>query len=247
MRWANGACPRFGSCHLRLRPATKERATLLFGDSAANPTEIGLADAFAPVLAPLLEHLAAGHGVLGRGGFGVRDFVAGVVSGDAAAGRGLFAPAMANTLDDYIEAHVHGTVRFDGDVEALVADTAFTRTPTGDLLAAAAARHGFALEWNAGLVLGLDGVPRDAPDAPWDALWRWQVLCAEGRAHRLATRVVALAGDGSDGTLDAATIGAAAVDVVRAPDRWRVWGPPAEVLTHLKDLWLMLVALGAPR
>ena len=84
-------------------------------------------------------------------------------------------------------------------------------------------------------------VPREAPEDP---VWRWQALCAGGRAHRLADRVVTA--HGTDDRLDAATIGAAAVDAVRAPDRWREWGAPAAVLTHLKDLWLMLVALGAP-
>ncbi len=241
MRWRNGACPRFGSCHLQLRPAAKERATLLFGDSAAHPTEIGLADAFAPVLAPLLEHLASGDGALGRGGFGIAEFAAGVLDGDAAAGRGLFAPAMANTLDDYVEAHVHGAVRLGTDVEALVAAPSFAGTPTGDLLTAAAERHGFAPAWNDGLVLPLARVPREAPE---DAVWRWQALCAGGRAHRLADRVVTA--HGTEDRLDAATIGAAAVDAVRAPDRWREWGAPAAVLTHVKDLWLTLVALGAP-
>jgi hypothetical protein len=178
---------------------------------------------------------------LGRRGFGVAGFVAGILDGDAAAGRGLCAPAMANALDDYVEAHVHGTVRLDGDVEALVADPAFSGTPTGDLLAAAARRHGFAPAWNAGLVLRLARVPREAPD---HAHWRWQVLCAGGRAHRLAARVVTAFG--SAGHLDAAAIGAAAADAVRAPGRWREWAAPAEVSTHLKDLWLMLVALGAP-
>jgi hypothetical protein len=70
------------------------------------------------------------------------------------------------------------------------------------------------------------------------------VLCAGGRAHRLADRVVTA--HGTAGRLDAAAVGAAAVEAVRDADRWAQWGTPAEVLTHLKDLWLMLVALGAP-
>jgi hypothetical protein len=203
MRWRNGACPRLGSCHLQLRPAAKARATLLFGDSAAHPTEISLADAFAPVLAPLLEHLASGDGALGRGGFGIAEFVAGVLDGDAAAGSGLFAPAMTNTLDDYVEAHVHGAVRLGTDVEALVADPSFAGTPTGDLLTAAAERHGFAPAWNDGLVLPLARVPREARRMPsgagrrsapaaapvgWPTAWSRRTARTTGSARRRSAR-----------------------------------------------------------
>jgi hypothetical protein len=73
---------------------------------------------------------------------------------------------------------------------------------------------------------------------------RWQVLCGEGRALRLAERVVEEVG--SLPRLDAATIGRAAAGVVRDPRRWRDWGAPAQILVHLKDLWLLLVAHGAP-
>ena len=150
---------------------------------------------------------------------------------------------MGNALNDYIEAHVHGTVRLAGDVGALVADPSFAGTPTGDLLGAAADRHGFALEWHAGLVLPLDRVPPDAPDAPWDGLMRWQILCAEGRAHRLAAHVVALGERRPPRRRDHRRGGRRRR---RAPDQLAAWGTPAEVLVHLKDLWLLLVALGAP-
>jgi hypothetical protein len=34
--------------------------------------------------------------------------------------------------------------------------------------------------------------------------------------------------------------------VVRRPERWEQWGAPEEVLQHLKDLWVLVVALGEP-
>lgn len=104
MNHLNGACPRFGSCHLRLRRTATERATLIFGDSAAKPTDLGLIDAFAPVLAPLLEAVASGAGALGRADVDVRSFVGGLLRGDHVRGRGVFAPAMTHALNDYIEA-----------------------------------------------------------------------------------------------------------------------------------------------
>jgi len=41
MHHLNGACPRFGSWHLRLRPEVTRRATLVFGDSNAGPRTSG--------------------------------------------------------------------------------------------------------------------------------------------------------------------------------------------------------------
>lgn len=251
MNHLNGACPRFGSCHLRLRRATTERATLIFGDSAAKPTDIGLIGAFEPVLAPLLEAVAFGAGALGRS-VDVRAFVEGLLRSDHTRGTGVFAPAMTHTLNDYIEAQVHGELRLAVDVDAVVIDPAFRDTDIGELLLEAAQRHGFEAEWHAGLALPLSDVPQDVPSAtPIDVLphqpaglMRWQAFCADGRARRLAQRVVEE--HGAEARLDAANIGRAAVSVVRDPERWRDWGEPHEVLVHLKDLWLMLVAHGQP-
>ncbi len=244
MNHLNGACPRFGSCHLRLRHAATERATLIFGDSAAKPTDIGVIGAFAPVFAPLLETIASGSGALGRADVDVRSFVEGLMRGDHARGRGVFAPAMAHTLNDYIEAQVHGELRLATDAEAVVIDPAFRGTPAGELLLRAARRHGMQAEWHPGFALALSDVPQDAPDAPDAALMRWQAFCANGRALRLARRVAEE--QDSEPRLDAANIGQAAVSVVLEPERWQDWGEPHEVLVHLKDLWLMLVADGQP-
>ncbi|MDQ3631867.1 MAG: DUF3626 domain-containing protein [Actinomycetota bacterium] len=243
MNYLNGACPRFGSCHLRLRRAATERATLIFGDSNAKPTDIGVIDAFAPVMAPLLESIAAGGGVLGRSALDVRAFVDGVLHGDLSRGRGVFAPAMGHTLNDYIEAQVHGVVSL-ADVEALVIDPAFVGTPTGDLLLATAKRHGLKTQWHAGLALALSQVPQDAPDVAEAELMRWQAFCTDGRARRLAEHVIEH--HGTTPHLDAANIGQAAVSAVRDPDQWQDWGMPREVLQQLKDVWLILVAHGEP-
>jgi hypothetical protein len=241
MNHLNGACPRFGSCHLRLRTAALGRATFVFGDSTANPTDLGLIDAFAPVVAPLLEAIDAGAGALGRAGVDVRSFAQGVLNGDQASGRGVFAPAMTHTLNDYIEAHAHGELHLGTDVEAIVVDPAFDDSPAAQLLRSTGDRYGFGVERHAGSVLALTHVPLEAPDLPRDQLMRWQAFCAGGRARRLAECVAQ-----EDRRLDAANIGQAAVSVVREPVRWSDWGAPQEVLVHLKDLWLMVVAHGRP-
>lgn len=46
MAYTDGAAPRFGSCHVRLRPAALDRATFTFGDSHLGPDHVGTLDAF---------------------------------------------------------------------------------------------------------------------------------------------------------------------------------------------------------
>ncbi len=62
-------------------------------------------------------------------------------------------------LDDYIEAHVHGPLSFDRDVEALVLHPSYRDTRTED----AAHGLGCAVEWHAGYRLTVDEL-REHPD-----------------------------------------------------------------------------------
>ncbi len=139
---------------------------------------------------------------------------------------------------------MHGVVSLAADVEALVVDPAFAGTPTGELLLARAKRYGFEAEWHRGSALWLSDVPQEAPDAAGAELMRWQAFCAGGRARRLAQCVIER--HGTAPRLDAANIGQAAASVVRDPERWRDWGTPREVLQHLKDLWIVVLAHGGP-
>ena len=60
-------------------------------------------------------------------------------------------------LDDYVEAHVHGGVSFDEDVEALVLDPCFRGTAVED----AASRLGCAVEWHPGFEVATAGLDED--------------------------------------------------------------------------------------
>ncbi|MEV5849395.1 DUF3626 domain-containing protein [Streptomyces sp. NPDC051985] len=115
-----GAAPRFGSSHLRLTGPALDRATFCYPDSAAEPTDFGVA-----------------------------------------AGTHLLALAEADeqdALNDYIETQVHGGVRLDRDVEALVLDAGYRSTP----VAAAARRLPFPVEWHPGYRLTVAGLRRHA-------------------------------------------------------------------------------------
>ncbi len=76
-----------------------------------------------------------------------------VLEPDAVGGPALIGELVAlrdsaghDALDDYVEAHVHGGLRLDRDVEALVLDPCFRDTP----VSAAADRMGCAVEWHPG-------------------------------------------------------------------------------------------------
>ncbi len=237
--FSNGACPRFGSCHLRLTQSALDRSTFFFGDSASRPDDGGVIDAFEPVLAGLLETLDRNPDGLGRPDITVSTLLQSLFRPSSP--DGLFAPVESHELDMYIEAQIHGAVDLETDVEALIIDPSFSRSETGALLLRSADRYGFVSQWNSGMTLVPTDVPTEnpIPDEPR----RWRAFCADGHARRLAERVVSsYAGDGN--TLDAAAIGQAAVSVVQNPDEWVEWGAPADALTCLKDLWLILVFYG---
>ncbi|MFC4016950.1 DUF3626 domain-containing protein [Micromonospora sp. GCM10011542] len=220
----DGACPRFGSCHLRLRPSVLARATFCLGDSHLGPQVVGTIDAFEAVLAGLLAGTATTGVCLGRAGTDIAALAEALLSPVPASGAG-------RALDDYVEAQVHGTLDLSRDVEALVIDPSFVGTPVGASLERIARRYGFPLLRHGGFALPPDRI---------DPEFRGPAI------PELAARVHAeFARPGEP--VDAALIGRAAASVVAEPDRWADRGPTADTLQHLKQLWHVLVHFGAPR
>ena len=95
-----GASPRFGSAYLRLRPDVVSRATFCWPDSVYEPTAFGEQERLAELCT------LADAGLLDP-----------ALLPDNAADLPLDDP-----LNDYVEAHVHGGVLLDRDVEAVVVD-----------------------------------------------------------------------------------------------------------------------------
>jgi hypothetical protein len=195
------------------------RATFSHGDSVTEPVAVGTADAFRPVLAGLLDEVAATGAALGVAATTPAAWLAALLRSDGGRGR---------CLDSYVEAQVHGGVDLRADVVAVVADPSLCATPTADVLTALADRYGVPLRHHPGFVLSPGEVPADlrGPVAP-------------RLAGHLCDRY------GTD-HLDAALLGRAAAAVVRSRRDWAQWGDPAEVLQQLKYLWHILVVLGRP-
>lgn len=219
----DGACPRFGSCHVRLRPSVNARCTVTLGDSHLGPADVGTIAAFEPVLAGLVEQARATGVTLGRPG-----------ADPLAVLRGLAAPVPATepgrALDDYLEVQVHGPIDLAVDAEALVLDPSFRDTPQGDLLAALATRLGVSLEWHAGFELTPVEV---GPDFRGPAI---PPLAADLCERYAPPR----------GAFDAELIGRAAADMHHDPRAWSAHGTPDDLLQYVKQLWHTLVHTGRP-
>lgn len=214
----DGAAPRFGSCHLRLRPEVLRRSTLCFGDSHVGPRDVGTLDELAGVLAGLLEAVRDTGVALGRAGVDAAGLRARIVAGPAPTRE------HGRSLDDYIEAQVHGEVRVPEDVEAIVVDPSFRGTEIwGDL-----GRLGAPLTCHAGFELAACEVPEGL------------------RGPRIPLFARRVAGMFAADRVDAALIGRAAWSLHREPEKWDDWAPVDDTLQHIKQLWHVLVHLGRP-
>jgi uncharacterized protein DUF3626 len=209
--YPDGASPRFGSCHLVLRPAVSWRATFSHGDSVTEPTVVGTAGTFGAVWDALLAGVAGTGRALGLAADTPAQWVAALGAPRTGPGR---------TLDDYVEAQIHGGLTLSGDVTAVVVDPSFRGTPVEPLLASL----GPPLRWSPGFRLAASAFPADlrGPQVP------------------------PLARSLGEPVIDAAVVGRAARSVVRDPAAWAAFGDPAEVLQLLKYVWHILVLLGEP-
>jgi len=128
-----GGAPRFGSAHLRLNEAALDRATFCFPDSVLEPRHFGTARRF-----DLIRH--------------ADEFAARTRTEHEEATDG-------GPLDDYVEAHVHGPLRLDHDVEAVVLDPCYR----GSVIEEQAQELGVPLEWHEGRLLTVEEL-RKHPD-----------------------------------------------------------------------------------
>lgn len=225
--FSGGACPRFGSCFLRLRPGVARRGTFSLGDSVTAPEDLGTQAAFLAVLVGLLEQLRHEGALFGAGPMSPGQLL-NALSGDPWRDPD-WALRRGRSLDGYVEVQIHGGLAIREDVEALVADGSFRGSPVGEDLEALARDCGLELRWLPALTLQAADVPRDF------------------RGPRVAELAKILSDAyGSQGQIDAATIGRGARSMVLDPSRWHSRGPPEVLLQEVKQLWHVLAAHGNP-
>jgi hypothetical protein len=151
----DGAAPRFGSCHLVLRPEVSARATFSLGDSVTEPVVVGTAASFGAVWEALLDEVARTGRALGLAAASPAQWVGALGAARTAAGR---------SMDDYVEAQVHGGLRLGADVAAVVADPSFRGTPYESWLRAL----GVPVRWSPGFALPAVDFPAElrGPEVP---------------------------------------------------------------------------------
>ena len=238
VRFADGPTPRFGSCYLVLRTSVSERTSFTFSGSeqALAAERLGTRDKMECVIAALLTEIEAGEGAkvpwppfaastLGIENLTVRGLLERVCRELPSSPPDPALRTAGRVLDSCVEAQVHGPIDLQRDVERLVIDPAFERTPTGEVLNEISRRSGIPIQWHCGFQLPAEAVPDD---------FRGPAM------SKLARRIAPL------GLLDAAVIGAAEATLHSQPELWDDWGSRDETLQHLKQLWHVLVRFGSP-
>ncbi|MGI8414925.1 MAG: DUF3626 domain-containing protein [Nakamurella sp.] len=228
-----GACPRFGSSFLELRPAALQRATFCVEDSHRNADEaraadVGTVDEPMSLLAGLLELAATTGRAIGLTPGDVADVVAilQAPAGSQTPRPNTIAP-IGRVLDstEYIEAQLHGSVDLAHAVARIVIDPSFVGTGTGTALQAAADRFGVEMVCHQGFCLDVeeyrDTRLRDfrGPDVAALALRIHRDYCDPGEP------------------ITARAIGLAARQPAASADPMRQW---------IKQVWHTMVAFGRP-
>ena len=109
------------------------------------------------------------------------------------------------------------------DVEILVADPAFRKTPIEILFEKLCREYKIKLLWHSGFQMQVTDVP---------------VNFRGSKMPSLAARIA------KDHRFDASTIGAAAAELKRHPGKWKDRGAYEECLQELKLLWHVLLRFG---
>lgn len=222
----HGASPRFGSCYLRLRPAVVSRCTFTFGDSHLAPRCITTLDNFEVMLSAVFEHVADNKCALGEC---IEDCDALMARLQERVGEPRSAGGkVVRNLDDYIEAQIHGELRFDRDGEALVLDPSFRDSAAGTALLKLAARSGLEVEWHSGFQL--------PPEALNDTF----------RGPQMRPLAVEICRRSGSGVLHPALIGEVASSLTDWTSPGSPWGCDADLPQLLKKLWHCLVMFGEP-
>lgn len=220
--WGNalGPAPRFGSCYFRLNYPVLDRTTLCYGDSYAEPSDFATWDLPLGLWIPLLEDYLGEKGALWQVAHQASEHLNNVMQPISPRQGGMDA---YRSLDDYIEAQVHGPIRLQEDVAALVVDGSFQGQAIEIHMRRLCEKYDIALEWHGGLQVNIHQIPSD---------FRGETVLKLGR--RVA----------EDGHIHTALLGRLAKQLREKPTIWADLGTPDTLLQQIKYLWHILVRYG---
>lgn len=217
---SEGACPRFGSCFLRLNSHIHSRCTLSYGDSHIEPKNIGTSNSLNLILNALYEDYLSHDGAEGKG-ISLRS----VSRRLEKSRKDKEGKNIGRILDDIIEIHVHGNIRIDRDVDFISVDSSFKNTEIGKIFIELKARAKVNIIWRPGFRLRINQVP---PNFRGENLIKFMKHCWQ------------------DGHVDAYRLGRKANEIICDPHKWTEWGGLYDVLQLVKQTWHSIVVFGEP-
>ena len=217
-RYIDGASMRFGSCFFSLKHNVIKRCTFAYGDSSANPETLCTNDTFIGIIAALFDEFTS------KGDQSVTSN-AEVLAILLNKGRGL--TDLGRNLDYCIEAHVHGDIHLDKDIEIFYVDGSFKNTLIGEQAETLCKKYGIVLRWIPERRIDLDTIGN---------------LFRGPKIPVIAERIDSLFG--KQGFINAELIGRASRDCSLHPEAWEDIGSEPELFQYLKQLWHMVGYFG---
>jgi Protein of unknown function (DUF3626) len=228
MSHPDGASPRFGSCYFVLHQVVSKRSSYTFGGSQEEDAldRTGTLSDMEPVMAALFNEIEQGNGTLGIDDLSISTLLEQLIHGIIKPFCDLSTRPLGKSLDSFVEAQIHGSVRIDEDVESLIADPSFRNGPVGEVLDSISTKYRVPLFWHPGFILPVKNIPE-----------HFRGFAVRSLAQRIA----------GQGILDAAIIGIAENSVKLEPESWKDWEAGADIFTQFRRLWHVMVLYGKPR
>lgn len=222
LKHIDGATARFGSCYFTLKHNIINRCTFSYGDSASNPSTLCTSDTFVNIIASILNDVQ-NKGIL------LNKLIA---SEEEALAVLLYKCSelkdIGKNLDNYIEAHIHGDIILEDDVECLYIDSSFKETIYAKQAAKLCQKYEIKLRW----------IPkREIQVEVIEEFFRGPMIPI------LAKKIDSVLGN-NKGIINAEILGKASQDILLNPRNWNDIGSEAELFKYIKQLWHTVAYFG---
>lgn len=216
LEYVDGASSRFGSCFFTLKRSMLSQCTFSYGDSSTYPAILGTEQSFHGIVASLLIDVQHHSKLLNLDHYTLNKAVNRILS----IGCGN-AQSIGRNLDDCIEAHIHGDILLNSDVDCLHMDESYIGTEIEQYAEMLTNKFNIDLQWIPMRQLKIDEINDE---------FRGPLI------KPLAMKIDRFYGNQS-GIINAALIGKASRSSTIAPSLWTDIGDKDQVFQSIKQLW----------